>query len=376
MESNIENDVLGFDPRDLAVYSPNDAGASSSGSSILYHMRPKDSVSDDGIYRATIKIIYDPHNRKKSILNQQSYMLHDSEGYFNVVSSLTVGDKSCPIFTAWKKCHYSDKGSVLWRQAAAKTDGGKELFDNRRATYCIVQILEDKNQPELVGQYKIWKLPKAILDEINKKMAPSEESGKIPVPIMDWLFGRSIDIEVTPGPDDPNAPERKNREIKYSGEISDDVVTIINPDGTKLLNDEDQEVLDNYVSKMNKVWGKKKTPEEVKEVMDDVNADPNTVKLREIYKRVQKQLMDIVPDLDKEFGYHEWSNETKERVSRWLKTVLSGKDPAEESLAAVTDNIDKIISNDIAEASEERSSTSSEAVSNDNGADENDDLPF
>ena len=65
------------------------------------------------------------------------------------------------------------------------------------------QVIEDNNQPDLVGKYMFWKLPKAIWETINAKMAPSPESKKASIPVMDFLFGRAIDLEVTPGPDDP-----------------------------------------------------------------------------------------------------------------------------------------------------------------------------
>ena len=39
---------------------------------------------------------------------------------------------------------------------------------------------------------------------------------KAAIPVMDFLYGRAIELEVTPGPDDPRAPERKTRETSYS----------------------------------------------------------------------------------------------------------------------------------------------------------------
>ena len=130
----------------------------------------------------------------------------------------------------------------MQKQALTKDKGGRGLFDKRYARYALIQVIEDNNQPELVGKYLFWKLPKAIWETINAKMAPSPESKKASIPVMDFLFGRAIDLEVTPGPDDPKQPLRKTREITYTGEFTEDIVSCVNPDKSPLLNDEEQEI--------------------------------------------------------------------------------------------------------------------------------------
>lgn len=322
-----ENEILGFDPTSLSVFNEPEA-PKSAGNPLIYKTQPANSKSEDGVYRATIKVIYSPQNLKASILEQQSYAMQDANGWFTVVSALTINDtKSCPIFNAWKKCRYSEDNSPLKMQCESKDKGGKALFDKRFARYVTVQILEDKNQPELEGKYMFWKLPKSILDIINAKMAPSKESGKASIPVMDFLFGRAIELEVIPGPDDKNAPERKTRETKYMGELTDDVVSCTNPDGSPLLNDEEQEILDTYVKAMNKVW-KTKDPETRAEMMKTINADENTKALGKIYKRVIEEIKSFCPDLNASLGYKEWTPEVKARVDAWINIVLSGNDPA------------------------------------------------
>ena len=326
-----ENEILGFNPQDLSVYNQEENTPKNFNSNV-YKTRPADSKSDDGKYRATIKVIYNPFNLRQSVLEQQSYGLQDSEGWFTVVSSLTNNDTSCPIFKAWKKCHFAEKGSALWLQAATKDNdpNGKGLFDKRFARYVTVQVLEDKNQPELEGKYMFWKMPKSVWDVINTKMNPSPESKKASIPVMDFLFGRSIDIEVTPGPDDPSAPERKARETKYMAELSEDVVSCVNPDGSPLLNDNEQAILDTYVEGMSKVW-KSKDPEERASLLAKVNADPNTAMLREIYGRVLEEIKKVCPNLIEELGYKEWDDATKARVQKWIDVVLSCNNPAQNA---------------------------------------------
>jgi len=321
-----ENEILGFDPTSLSIFNEPEA-PKSVGNPLIYKTQPANSKSEDGVYRATIKVIYSPQNLKASVLEQQTYAMQDATGWFTVVSSLTNNDTKCPIFTAWKKCRYAEDGSVLKMQCESKDKGGKALFDKRFARYVTVQVLEDKNQPELEGKYMFWKLPKSIWDIINAKMSPAKESGKASIPVMDFLFGRAIELEVIPGPDDKNAPERKTRETKYMGELTDDVVSCTNPDGSPLLNDEEQEILDTYVTAMNKVW-KTKDPETRAEMMKTINADENTKALGKIYKRVIEEIKSFCPDLNAQLGYKEWTPEVKARVDAWINIVLSGNDPA------------------------------------------------
>lgn len=319
-------DVFGFDPSQLSVF--NQEAPKSTGNSLVYRPRPADSRSEDGKYRSTIKVILNPHNFKESVLEQQSYGLQDANGWFTVVSSLTNNDPNCPVFKAWKQCRYS-KDANLNAQAATKEKGGRGLFDKRFARYVTIQVLEDNNQPELVGKYMFMKLPKAIWEMITNKMNPSPESKKASIPVMDFLFGRAIELEVAPGPDDKNAPERKTREISYAAsELTEDVVSCTNPDGTPILNDDQQDILDEYVKMMTKRVWKEKDPEKRAEALAEINAEENTIELRKIYKEVLEQIKSYCPNLVEEMGWKPWTPEVTERVQNWINVVVAGGDPA------------------------------------------------
>jgi hypothetical protein len=326
-----ENDVLGFDPSQLTVFNQSQQKTQVS-DPLIYRPRPADSTSEDGIYRATIKVIYNPFDLKNSVVEQQAYSMQDEKGWFQAVSSLTVNDTSCPIFTAWKKCRYAEEGSALWKQQASKEQGGNQIFDKRFTRYVTIQVLEDENKPENVGKYLFWKLPKSIWDIINAKMNPSDVK-KASVPVMDFLFGRAIELEVIPGPGKPG-DERYTRETKYAGEFSDEVVSCINPDSSPMLNDDEQEILDTYVSKMNKVW-KSKDPEARAQMLDEINRDSNTAELKKIYKKVLDNIKQSCPNLKEHLGYKEWSDELKARVNAWINVVLSGNNPATANEAPV-----------------------------------------
>lgn len=329
-----ENDILGFDPTSL--FNRDNEKPQSQGNSLVYRTRPADSKSEDGVYRCTIKPIYNPFDFKNSILEQQSYGLQDAQGWFTVISSLTINDTSCPIFKAWKTCHFAKKEEKpeLWKQAAKKEEGGNALFDKRFARYITIQILEDENQPDLVGKYMLWKLPKYIYDLIISKQNPSPESKKSPIPVMDFLFGRAIELEVIPGPGGPG-DERYSRETKYRGELSEDVVSIVAPDGSPLLNDADQAVLDAYVAKASAVW-KSKDPEERATLTANLNADESAIQLRQIYGKVLTTVKQVCPNITEVLGYKAWTPEVTERVNKWIETVLAGNNPATASEAPTT----------------------------------------
>jgi len=321
-----ENEILGFDPSQLSIYNK-DESPKTSGNPLVYKTRPADSISEDKVYRCTIKPIYNPFDFKKSVLEQQSYAMQDKDGWFTIVSSLTNNDTSCPVFKAWKKCHYAKKEENynLWRQAAKVEDGGRSLFDKRFARYITVQIIEDQNQPDLVGKYMLWKVPASIWALIDSKQNPAPESKKAKIPVMDFLFGRSIELEVKPGPGKPGE-ERFARETTYSGELSDDVVSVTNPDGSPILNDEQQAVLDAYVEEASKIW-KSKDPDARPAMIEALANDPNTIELKKIYTQVLEEIKKYCPNLFDVLGYKPLSEDLMKRVKNWIDTVLAGNDP-------------------------------------------------
>jgi hypothetical protein len=369
-----ENDILGFDPQDLSVFNEKDNKSKSQGNPNIYHTRPAESKSEDGRYRCTIKVVYNPFNLKESVLEQQSYAIHDSEGWLTLVSTLTNGDTSCPIFKAWKKCHFAKKEENfnLWRQAAAEKDGGRDLFDKRFARYAVIQVLEDKNHPENVNKFMLWKLPKVIYDLINAKQKPSKESGKAAIPVMDFLFGRSIDIEVVPGEGDPGS-ERYNRDTKYIAELSEDTVCCVNPDGSPLLNDSEQAVLNKYVTAMKEIW-KEKDPKVRAEKKKLVDADPNTLELGKIYNgKVIPAIKAVCPNLLEELGYKPWTPEQTARVQRWIDIVLAGNDPSQESNAP---EVAATVGTEVGESTEKTSTVDDPIPSGGVSDDAGEDLPF
>ena len=70
-----ENEVLGFNPQDLFNNQSNDGAAQSPANSLIYKTQPSKSVSEDGHYRAKIKIIYNYYPKKAMLVIKQQKSL-------------------------------------------------------------------------------------------------------------------------------------------------------------------------------------------------------------------------------------------------------------------------------------------------------------
>jgi hypothetical protein len=317
------DDVMGFNPNDLTIFNAPEA---TSTNNTVYRTNPKDSKAEDGHYRSKLRVIYNPNDIKQSIVKQATYAMNDQDGFFMVKSALANGDRNCPIFKAWKKLWFSgDETKKAW---------ARQMFDKSESQWCLVQILEDDNRPEMVGQIKVMKLPKAIYVKLEALMNPSPESKKTPVPVMDYIFGRVLEMDVTPGPDDPQHPERKNREIKYDlCTFENDPTPVIKVDGTPFFTDEELELIETYNNARvdlakDKATAKKKA--EAQQIITD-----NQAAIRDLYVKVIAYLKENSLDIVKECGYQPWDEATEKRVQNWIDIVATMNDPKSVSVNEV-----------------------------------------
>ena len=334
------DDVMGFDPTNLTIFNAPEAAATNNN---VYRTNPKDSKAEDGRYRSKLRVIYNPLDIKQSIVKQATYAMNDTEGFFMVKSALANGDRNCPIFKAWKKLWFSGD--------EAKKNWAREMFDKSESQWCLVQVLEDENKPDLTGKIMFMKLPKAIYVKLEALMNPSPESKKAPVPVMDYIFGRALEMEVTPGPGDPAQPERKNREIMYGlCNFEADPTPVIKVDGTPFFTDEELELIDTYNTAKNDLAKAKsdKKKQEAQAVLTD-----NQAAIRELYVKVMAYLKENTPDLVKECTYQPWDEATEKRVQNWIDVVLDMRDPktstatpqttVENTVSAPVDPVDEFL---------------------------------
>lgn len=329
--SNFIDDLMDLNPEMQTMFA--EPEKQSNVNPHLYKTNPNTvskDVAPDGHYYSKVRIIYNPFNKLESLVSTQTYKFTDAEGFFMVDSILSHGDKNCPFFKAWKALHYSKdeekvvnyNGNMLTRK-----EWGDAMFSKSESTYCLVQIIEDQNQPDLVGKIMAMKLPKHIKTTLQNKMNPTDKS-KTPVDIMNYLFGPVLNMDVIPGPDDPSAPERKNREISYTMCQFDEAEPqpIVKVDGTNLFTDDELDAINEYFTNK-KVASNPKSTAKKKE-----DAKAKCIALTETIRPLMQKALDYLKEnainLKENFGYREPSAEQMERAMKWVNVVNRFEDPA------------------------------------------------
>jgi len=314
------DEVMGFNPADVSAFNePVERNYNAN----IYKTNPKDAKSESGNYLSKVRIIYNPTNPKDSIVHRATYFIKDTQGGLLVKSRLGNGPsdpefKNCPLFKAWKKLWFDSENP-------ANKERAKKYFDKTEEDYVLVQILEDINKPDEVGKFKAMKLPTAIKDKLAAKMNPSVDSKKVPYPVMDYVIGLELNMEVTPGPDDPSAPERKQREISYNLCEFGDYAPIVRTDGESLFDDEQLELIDSYATAFKDSTSAKT---EAKKKAAQKQLEELRPQLKELYKIAYDYVKENCGfNLREEVGYTPWDENTEKRVNNWIKVVLAGKNP-------------------------------------------------
>ena len=318
------DELMGFDPSQVAAF--NEPEQKSNQNQNLYKTNPlkvDPKIAPDGHYHAKIRILYNPHDMKMSIVNNAHYSMTDDQGFFMLDSRLAFGDRSCFMFKAWKKLHFdesTDKFTVDGKQYTKK-EWGDHMFDKGEERYCLVQVIEDANQPDKVGKFLGWRLPKAIYDVLEAKMHPTDKS-KAPQDMMNYLFGPVLELDVTPGPEDPAAPERRQREIKYTlCAFESDPTPILSVTGEELFNDDERDMIADYATAKKTILDAKATTKK---------KDEAAAKCKEIVeplKKLMQRAMDYVKEnainIVEEFGYHEPNDALRARAEKWIDIVVN-----------------------------------------------------
>ena len=360
--------MMGFDPANTNPFIQETS--SSRVDPDIYKTNPKDSIVDGGNYRSKLRLIYNPYQYTKSIVTKTEWYCKGSNGSFLVNGLVDTKEnrRNCPLFKASSQVflatngfaerfvqarypgasnasmretllaefnNVQGRGKDAWMKKFKETSlgqdiltYGKETFDNTTSSWVLVQILEDDNKPELVGQFKIMKLPRVILNKIEAKMYPSEEEkekSKKPVDLMSWVLGYPLEMNVKPGPDDPNNPERKQREISYDlCDFSTDFEPIHKVDGSSLFTDEELEVLEEFAAARKDAESAKSQKKKEEAAAKIAKGTDLYGKVLEMTKKAYLYLKDEakVIDLVDKIEYKPWDEETTEKVNNWIDEVL------------------------------------------------------
>jgi len=149
----------------------------------FYKPYPEDGK--DGVYKSLIRFLPNPENPAKSKIHKYYVYLKDpvSGDGFSADCPSTVGKKSVLKDLFWKlKNSHSAADQELSKNFARKED-----------FYSLVQIVQDKNRPELEGKVMIFKFGKKLNDMIEAQLQP--EYGA-PCNPFDLFEGREFSVSV------------------------------------------------------------------------------------------------------------------------------------------------------------------------------------
>lgn len=171
-------DIFNLGVNDVDVHNEEKKGVSD-----LYS--PKADDGNDGVYKALIRFLPNPKNPSKSLLRKYVYWLEDDEGngsYYD--SPSTIGEK-CPVQDLFFKLRNSD---------SAVDRGMSDKLKRRNVFYSLIQIIDDKQNPDLNGQIKVlkygWQVKKKIDEELNPEFSE-------PTQVFDLFEGKNFEFIIT-----------------------------------------------------------------------------------------------------------------------------------------------------------------------------------
>ena len=138
--------------------------AKKEGSTDLEFYKPYPESGKDGVYKSLVRFVPNHVDPTKSKIHKYYVYLNDpvSGDSFSVDCPSTVGKKSVlkDIFWKLKNSHSAAD------QELAKSFSRKEDY------YALVQIVQDKNNPELEGKVMIFKFGKKLNDMLEAQLKP------------------------------------------------------------------------------------------------------------------------------------------------------------------------------------------------------------
>lgn len=229
--------------------------------------KPSPEKGKEGVYSAVIRFVPWHENPKKSIMKKWTAWLTDplteKSRYVDCPSS--VGKESL-LRTVWNKLNYSE---------SAADQKLAQYFSRRQQFASLIQVIQDKNNPDLEGKILVYTYGVKIHDKIQEKLKP--EFGEPHNPF-DPFEGKAFHLKIT----------------KVGG--------YNNYDSSKFLDNSQPILIDGN----------------------------NVEKTNEGMERVIEFLKNNSPDLNK-YDYQEWDEETHQ----FVKDVIKNRIPAGRKIAGI-----------------------------------------
>jgi len=172
-------DIFNLGVEDVETHQPQKSGSSNE----VY--KPTADDGKDGTYKALIRFVPNPANPRKSLIQKYVHWLTDSSGDGKLVDSPTSVGEKCPIADVFWKLRKSD--SAVDRKASEK-------LKRREQYYALIKIVKDPQNPELEGQYKIFKFGYKIKEKIDAELKP--DFGE-PTQVFDLFEGKNFELIIT-----------------------------------------------------------------------------------------------------------------------------------------------------------------------------------
>ena len=147
--------------------------------------KPSADQGKDGTYKALIRFVPNPANPRNSLVKKYVHWLTNSSGDGKMVDSPSTVGESCPIADVFFKLRKSD--SAVDRKMSDK-------LKRREQYFALVKVIKDPQNPDIEGQYKIFKFGYKIKEKIDAELKPNFGE---PTQVFDLFAGKNFELVIT-----------------------------------------------------------------------------------------------------------------------------------------------------------------------------------
>ena len=172
-----------FDIFNLGVADVDTHETAASSGSDLY--KPTADDGKDGTYKAIIRFVPNPANPRNSLVKKYVHWLTNASGDGKMVDSPSTLGEKCPIADVFFKLRKSD--SAVDRKMSDK-------LKRREQYFALVKVIKDPQNPDLEGQYKIFKFGYKIKEKIDEELKPAFGE---PTQVFDLFAGKNFELIIS-----------------------------------------------------------------------------------------------------------------------------------------------------------------------------------
>ena len=172
-----------FDIFNLSVSDVETHDTQSTRTDVLY--KPSADQGKDGTYKALVRFVPNPENPRNSLVKKYVHWLTDASGNGRLVDSPSSVGESCPIAEVFFKLRNSD--SAVDRKMSEK-------LKRREQYYSLIKVIKDPQNPDLEGQYLIYKFGYKIKEKIDAELKPNFGE---PTQVFDLFAGKNFELVIT-----------------------------------------------------------------------------------------------------------------------------------------------------------------------------------